>query len=122
MTDEGDCIIFDVCRVLNSKVWPDQVDEVLLEKQLEAITNIHNRYSTLSPYSLIEMKNSYIDAAQHAKKYFNTSENDPHDIWAAMGKLKKDGFNPAMLLIELCLCAPFSNATLERFFSHMKYI
>ena len=42
-------IIFDVCRVLNSKVWPDQVDEVLLEKQLEAITttNIQNRYSTL---------------------------------------------------------------------------
>ena len=47
-------IIFDVCRVLNSKVWPDQVDEVLLEKQLEAITNIQNRYSTLLPYSLKE--------------------------------------------------------------------
>ena len=51
-----------------------------------------------------------------------TSENDPHDIRVALGKLKKDGFNPAMLLIELCICALFSNATLERFFSHMKYI
>ena len=27
-----------------------------------------------------------------------------------------------MLIIELCLCVPFSNATLERFFSHMKLV
>ena len=92
MSDEGDGIIFDVCSVLNSKVWPDQVDEVLLEEQLEAITDIHNRYSTLLPYSLIEMKNSYIGAAQYATKYFNTSGNDPHDIWAALGETKERRF------------------------------
>ena len=27
-----------------------------------------------------------------------------------------------MLLIELCLCAPYSNAEVERFFNHMKYV
>ena len=27
-----------------------------------------------------------------------------------------------MILIELCLCTPFSNATLERFFSHLKVV
>ena len=27
-----------------------------------------------------------------------------------------------MILIELCLCAPFSNATLARFFSHLKVV
>ena len=27
-----------------------------------------------------------------------------------------------MILIKLCLCTPFSNATLERFFSHLKVV
>ena len=27
-----------------------------------------------------------------------------------------------MLLVELCLCAPYSNAQLERFFNHLKYV
>ena len=31
-------------------------------------------------------------------------------------------FKVAMLLIELCLCAQYSNAEVERFFNHMKYV
>ena len=31
-------------------------------------------------------------------------------------------WKPASLLIEICLCAPFSNAILERFFSQMNFI
>ena len=27
-----------------------------------------------------------------------------------------------MILIKLCLCTPFSNATLERFFNHLKVV
>ena len=35
---------------------------------------------------------------------------------------EREDWKPIMLLIELCKCTPFSNATLERFFSHFKLI
>ena len=37
-------------------------------------------------------------------------------------KMQNKHFKAAMLLIELCLCAPYSNAEVERFFNHMKYV
>ena len=36
--------------------------------------------------------------------------------------IKKSNGHGALILSELCLCAPFSNASLKRFFSHMNII
>ena len=44
--------------------------------------------------------------------------------WSKICSLGKDreSWYDIMILIELCLCTPFSNATLERFFSHFKLV
>ena len=45
-------------------------------------------------------------------------------LWSKICTLGKDreSWHDIMILIELCLCTPFSNATLERFFSHLKVV
>ena len=40
---------------------------------------------------------------------------------SAFVKSKKEWYG-VCLIIEICLCTPCSNATLERFFSHLKFI
>ena len=47
---------------------------------------------------------------------------DPIEIWKTLKKIKGESFTELFLLVELCLCSPFSNATIERFFSHMSIV
>ena len=35
---------------------------------------------------------------------------------------EKDDWKPVLLIVELVMCAPQSNAALERFFSQLNYI
>lgn len=129
LSDEGDAILFDICRVLNTVTWPTLSDDVeddstLLEKQIESLTRLYRRYEVKIPATLDELIDSYTDIVKYANRYFNIIENNPLDIWAKIGAIKmhKENFKVAMLLIELCLCAPYSNAEVERFFNHMKYV
>ena len=61
---------------------------------------------------------------RYSNRYFNTVETDPIELWCKLGKMgsTKSQWNGILLIIELCLCAPYSNATLERYFSHMNII
>ena len=46
------------------------------------------------------------------------------DLWSkiCLGNKGKESWHDIILLIELCLCTPFSNAPLERDFSHLKVV
>ena len=60
---------------------------------------------------------SLIAIVRYANRYFNSVEIYPLELSCKSRKLavnKVDG-RDTMLVIELCLCAPFSNATLEHF-------
>ena len=46
------------------------------------------------------------------------------DFWSKMLDLHEDNtsWKAVLLVVELCFCAPISNATLERLFSHMNLV
>ena len=124
-SNEGDAILFDVCRVLNTVTWPTFTDDVeddskLLERQ-ESLTRLYCRYGVKIPATLDQLIDSNTDIVKYANRYFNIIENNPLDIWTKMSavKMQNENFIAAMLLIELCLRALYSNAEVERFFNHM---
>ena len=60
----------------------------------------------------------------YAYRYFEIPNIKPIKFWSKMLDPKKDktAWKVALLLVELCFCAPISNATLERLFSHMSLV
>ena len=56
--------------------------------------------------------------------YFAVDKIKPMNLWSkiCLGNKEKQSWHDIILLVELCLCTPFSNATLERFFSHLKVV
>ena len=75
-------------------------------------------------FNLNNVKDGFIDIVRYSNRYFNITETKPLLLWGKLAKLgeEKPDWRGILLIIELCLCAPFSNATLERFFSHMNIV
>ena len=46
------------------------------------------------------------------------------NLWSkiCLGNKEKESWHDIILLVELCLCTPFSNTTPERFFSYLKVV
>ena len=82
------------------------------------------RYSSLFKFDKNNLEDSYIDAVKYANQYFNIIEVEPLEIWTKLKHLKskEESYSSIFLLVELCLCAPYSTAQLEQFFNHMKYV
>ena len=132
VSDEGDSVIFDVCCILNTNVLPNlehtgdqDDDEDLLQVQLSAVKHVYDRLSRMDAFSSVtldEIIDSYI---RYGNCYFNLVKTNPLDLWCKLGEISstvKTDWKGVMLILELCLCVPFSNATLEHFFSHMKLV
>ena len=79
---------------------------------------------TFESTSVESLQNGYTEFVSYAYHYFDINNVKPADLWPKLCRLGKEreDWKPIMLLIELCRCTPFSNATLERFFSHFKFI
>ena len=133
VADDGDNIIFDVCLILNTGVWPklddnsEENDENVLEKQLNAVKRISQRYCKMKAFHSVtqyEVSDGYIEVVKYASRYFNTVGTNPIDVWSKLAKIGRDKANwtGVILVSELCLCAPVSNATLVRFFSHTNIV
>ena len=129
--DEGDRILFDVCRVLNCNVWPVLADGVepqeMFSLQLKSLKSIFCRYNQMEifkSYSEEDIVDSFLDIIRYASRYFNTSTVNPIEFWSKILELNQDKkqWKVSLLLVEICLCAPFSNASLERLFSHMNIV
>ena len=59
---------------------------------------------------------------RYATIYFNVDIHDPLAVWSKLYKISKlstSHWNNIFKLIGLCLCTPYSNASLERFFSYL---
>ena len=132
LISDGDNVLFDICRILNSKVWPsleqpDSDDEQVLSHQLTAVTKIYQKYKLMDVFTSTTLNSliiGYIDVVRYAYRYFNIDSTDPMKLWSKLCMLGKDkeSWKDIIFLIELCLCTPFSNATLERFFIHLKVV
>lgn len=67
---------------------------------------------------------SFLSVVCYGVNYFNVKNVDVLEIWSRMLSLQDANphWQTAMLLIEICLCAPGSNASLERLFSQMNFV
>ena len=64
-----------------------------------------------------DIRKDYVDGVRYCQRYLNFEKPNPTELWHKVHLLCKDktewwGID---LVIEICLCTPFSNATLERF-------
>ena len=67
----------------------------------------------------------YVDIICYVHQYFAVDKIKPKNLWSKIcleNNNKKESWHDIILLVELCLCTPFSNATLERNFSHLKLV
>ena len=72
----------------------------------------------------ISLQTGFVDVVRYAYRYFEIENIKPMSLWSKICTLGKDkeSWHDIIILIELFLCTLFSNATLERFFSHLKLV
>ena len=130
-SDDGDRIVFEVCRILNCKVWPNVTDDSDTATQyclqLAALITVFNQYKDIDVmkcYTEDDVLSSFLAALRYTHRYFNTFNINPIEFWSKILSLADEHifWKPTTLIIEICLCAPFSNASLERLFSQMNLI
>ena len=63
-----------------------------------------------------EVEESFLVIVRYGLKYFNMKNVDAVQFWGQIMSLQDDHlqWKPVLLLIEVCPCAPHSNATLEK--------
>ena len=114
MPTTGDAVIPDVCIVLDTRKWilPESMAinnadlTCLFEKNIEALKRVFLDFEdilvkTFPGINLLNMEEEFILVVRHTIKHCHTQ------IFG---------------VIEICMCAPCSNATLERFFSQLHVI
>ena len=130
-SDDSDHIIFDECRILNCNVWPNVTDDsgtaTQYSLQLAALIMVFNRYKDIDVmkcYTEDDVLSSFLAVLRYAHRYFNTSNINPIEFWSKILSHTDEHifWKPTTLIIEICLCAPFSNASLGRLFSQMNLI
>ena len=90
----------------------------------ESITFLHEHYQAMPSLQNItwdDVKTEYVCLVEYALRYFNTSEMNCLKLWSTLKQVPYRWLS-AFLLVELCLCSPYSNATVERLFSQIKVV
>ena len=129
----GDEILHKVCCVLDNRNWVLQKNidnteynvSIYFEKQLNAVEFIFRHYedifkTTKCDISFDKVRDEFVNIVMFSLNNINVTGVQPKQFWNFIHQRKDNKeWDHIMLLIELCWCAPFSNATLERFFSQM---
>ena len=65
-------------------------------------------------YTEDDVLSSFLAVLHYAHQYFNTSNINPIEFWSKILSLADEHifWKPTTLIIEICLCAPFSNVSL----------
>ena len=128
---EGDTLSNSICVILDTKKWinPENIEatvESIYENQLKAIEKVYTHFKQSPPLQNMEcesLKAEFINLVKNTTRFYNTEIIPQNEMWR---KIKNGEFaanyKNILLLVELCLCTPYSNATIERFFSYMKVV
>ena len=75
-------------------------------------------------YTEDDILSSFLALLRYTHRYFNTSNINPVEFWSKILSLADEHifWKPTTLIIEIRLCAPLSNASLEKLFSQMNLI
>ena len=118
---DGNSVLFHVCCVLNTKVWPKlqggSNDDENLSPQLNSVKKLFENFNNMEVFhslSINSLINGYSDNVQYAYRYFDTEHIKPMKLWIKLLIIGRNNENSRdiMLRLGLCLCTPFSNATL----------
>ena len=82
---DGDKVLLDVCRVLNSVVWPsltkdESQDDQILSLQFATINNLFERFQTMPVFKSItrdSLQASFVDVIRYAYQYFDVENIKP---------------------------------------------
>ena len=69
-----------------------------------------------------ELLEQYVQVIEYANQYYEVSLFEPLKMWSMLHKSISLRFPDIFHFVELCLCAPFSNATVKRFFNYLKIV
>ena len=128
---DGDTVLFDANSVLNTTVWSQlndsNKDEEILSVQFTAINSTFERFNLIPVFESVTCESLLSGCAgiiHYAHQYFAVDKIKPMNLWSkiCVENKEKESWHDIILLVELCLCTPFSNATLERNFSHLKLV
>ena len=131
---EGDTLLAHFCVILNTKVWPtvwptETSSTELLTKQFASLKAVLEQYAMMQSLSNIECQDildSYSSIVCYSSTYFTLQVIPPLKMWNTIFSLSNDtdkcDWKFALKIVEIALCAPQSNAALERFFSQLKFI
>ena len=119
---EGDDTLFHIRRVLNCNVFLLEADEESLALQIESLSFIFQKFKDhplLTDFSLCEITDGFIDIVSYMIKYFPVTSMNRKKFWKNVFRLGKsegmvDQWRRALMIIEICLIAPHSNAALMR--------
>ena len=129
----NDHLIFPICKIINAAAWPklpnddDENDETILDLQVKSVSRVFQQFSQMNAFKDVtedDMVRNYVNVVRFCQRYFNYEKTDPTELWhkVLLQCEDKPEWRGLSLLIELCLCTPCSNATLERFFSQLKVV
>ena len=95
--------------------------------QLAAFQELFDHFKEMTIFSGVtfkDIKESFQATVQYALTYYSTNVANLIDFWSKVLTLKKNDqlMKPSLLIVEICLCAMFSNATLERLFSQINLV
>ena len=128
---EGDSLSNSICVILDTKKWinPENAEatvDCIYRNQLQAIEKVYEHFRQSPALSRTEceiLKNEFIKLTTNTTKYYNIEIIPQTEMWRKIkGGEFANNYKNILLLIELCLCTPYSNATIERFFSYMKAV
>ena len=135
MPTAGNAVLCDVCTVLDTRKWilPESMALMadltcLFEKNIEALKHVFLHFEnilvkTFPGINVLSMEEEFILVFSHAIKHFNTQIHPPLALWQYLyGIRESKSWLNILGVIEICMCAPCSNATLERFFSQLRVV
>ena len=84
----------------------------------------YGRMEILASLTEDEVVESFLSSVRCGLTYFNLNGIGVYDFRSKIFDLKDDNlqWNPALLIIEICMCSPISNTLLERLFNQMNII
>ena len=130
-SEQGDCVLFDVACLLNCNVWrspgSEESQEDACERQLPWLMKMFNQYQELeilAPITEDGITENFLSIVRYGLKYFKMINADVLEFWPKFLKLQDENpqWRPALLIIKICLCAPISNASLERLFNQINLV
>ena len=89
-TTEGDRLLSYICKVLNSKVKPNEVsnvEEVMMKKQLSFVKAVYDQYCQMPIFqgtSFQQIKEGYLQIIRYTATFFPVHLTPPLKLWQNM--------------------------------------